>query len=46
MPKDSNVIQGVTPNYEDYPEEWESGYNQALSDCLEVCNKLLGDSNE
>lgn len=22
------------------------GYNQAIEDCLEVCNKLLGDSNE
>lgn len=23
---------------------YKSGYNQAIDDCLEVCNKLLGDS--
>ena len=30
----------------DFAVDWRLGYNRAIDDCLEVCNKLLGDSNE
>lgn len=30
----------------DFAVDWRLGYNRAIDDCLNVCNKLLGDSNE
>lgn len=40
MPKERKLMVGAL----DF--EKCDGYNRAIADCLDVCNKLLGDSND
>lgn len=44
MPKEKSI--DIPSQYGLKMTDKVEGYNQALSDCVEVINKLLGDSNE
>lgn len=48
MPKEIDNTKDIRAIWDDtdFAVDWRLGYNRALADCLEVCNKLLGDSNE
>lgn len=48
MPKKIDNTKDIRAIWDDtdFAVDWRLGYNRAIDDCLDVCNKLLGDSNE
>lgn len=47
MPREKDNTKDIRAIWDDtdFAVDWRLGYNRAIDDCLEVCNKLLGDSN-